>query len=460
MAKLAIGTSLSNVVPALFNTVEHNINSLSITPSISPQTFTPSGNVDGYGPVTVSAVTSSIDNNIQAGNIKSGVSILGVTGNVVQLNGTTTTINPSTSSQTITPTSPNNGFTSVTVPAVTSAIDSNIQAGNIKNGVTILGTTGTYAPSAGPDCYVDYIANSQGKLVRGNTIIDVAASNATDLSNYILKEAYKDNTNTTSTVDFSTLTAATGMGSCQDTFNGCTGITTVDLGNLITISGDYTFSGAFKGCKNISSLDLSSLTTVSGSSSCYQMFHCESSYNTAYTGALDLSNLTTVSGSLGCSSMFTGWAGITSVDLSSLTTISGTGGCSTMFRKCTNLASVNLSSLKELIGNSGGECQGMFGYDTSLTSVTFTALDTIPGSQACYQMFYSCTGLTSVSFPALKTTSFGSNTNQFQAMLALCSGVTLHFPSNLQSTISGLTGYSSGFSGTNTTILFDLPATS
>lgn len=57
------------------------IDSLTITPTTSQQTITASGGVDGYSPITVNAVTSSIDNNITAGNIKSGVSILGVTGN-------------------------------------------------------------------------------------------------------------------------------------------------------------------------------------------------------------------------------------------------------------------------------------------------------------------------------------------------------------------------------------------
>lgn len=56
------------------------IDSLSITPSTSAQTFTASGGVNGYSPVNVSAVTASIDANIQAGNIKNGVTILGVTG--------------------------------------------------------------------------------------------------------------------------------------------------------------------------------------------------------------------------------------------------------------------------------------------------------------------------------------------------------------------------------------------
>lgn len=89
---------------------------------------------------------SSIQNKIKflsAGNIKDGVTILGVTGNVIELNGETKTITPTTSQQVITPSQDKNAITEVTVNAVTSAIDSNIQAENIKNGVTILGITGT-----------------------------------------------------------------------------------------------------------------------------------------------------------------------------------------------------------------------------------------------------------------------------------------------------------------------------
>ena len=64
-------------------------------------------------------------------------------GTITELKGETKTINPSTSTQTITPSAGKNGITSATVNAVTSAIDSNIQAGNIKQGVSILGVAGT-----------------------------------------------------------------------------------------------------------------------------------------------------------------------------------------------------------------------------------------------------------------------------------------------------------------------------
>ena len=59
------------------------------------------------------------------------------------LNGETVSITPSTSAQTITPSSGHNGITEVNVAAVTSSIDSNIQAGNIKKDISILGVTGT-----------------------------------------------------------------------------------------------------------------------------------------------------------------------------------------------------------------------------------------------------------------------------------------------------------------------------
>ena len=126
--------------------------------------------------VKVNKVTAAIDSNIQAGNIKSGVTILGVTGTFQGGALTTMTVNPSTSpvtysvpegyygisqftvqpytlqNKTVTPSksvqqitadSQYNGLGTVTVNATTASVDSNIQASNIKNGVTILGVTGS-----------------------------------------------------------------------------------------------------------------------------------------------------------------------------------------------------------------------------------------------------------------------------------------------------------------------------
>lgn len=120
------------------------IDELNVTPSTSAQTITPSEGVDGFAPVNVAAVDNTIDENITAANIVSGVTILGVSGSATVLDGETVSVTPTTSAQTITPTAPKNGITEVSVAAVTATIDANIIAGNIKDGVTILGVTGDY----------------------------------------------------------------------------------------------------------------------------------------------------------------------------------------------------------------------------------------------------------------------------------------------------------------------------
>ena len=68
------------------------------------------------------------------------------------------TVDPSTNQ--ITVTSAEDGLSSVTVNAVTSAIDANIAAGNIKNGVTILGVQGTY---------IGTVINNQNKSIDSST---------------------------------------------------------------------------------------------------------------------------------------------------------------------------------------------------------------------------------------------------------------------------------------------------
>ena len=69
--------------------------------------------------------------------------------NIVTPSHTTLSVTPSTSSQSLTPSYPYNGYSQVNVSAVDNTIDANIQAGNIKSGVSILGVTGTM--SAGND---------------------------------------------------------------------------------------------------------------------------------------------------------------------------------------------------------------------------------------------------------------------------------------------------------------------
>lgn len=137
-----------------------NLSNLNITPSTNAQEYNPAiSGVDGYNIVSVAAVTSSIDQNITAGNIKKDVTILGVTGNYdPQPNLQSKTITPTTALAGYTPDQGYDGFNYVQVNGVTSAIDNNIQARNIKSGVTILGVTGDYDPQ--PSSYAGKFAPS------------------------------------------------------------------------------------------------------------------------------------------------------------------------------------------------------------------------------------------------------------------------------------------------------------
>lgn len=122
-----------------------NLDTLNVTPTTSQQTLTPTSPLDGWDEVVVAAVDASIDQNIQSQNIKQGISILGVQGSYEPTpNLQNKTVTPTTSQQVISADQNYDGLDEVTVQAVTSSIDSNIQQGNIKQGISILGVVGTY----------------------------------------------------------------------------------------------------------------------------------------------------------------------------------------------------------------------------------------------------------------------------------------------------------------------------
>lgn len=90
---------------------------------------------------------------LTANNIRQGITVLGVEGNLApDKPDQTKNCTPSTSAQVITP---DTGYelSQVNVSAVTASIDANIVAGNIKKDVAILGVTGTYEGSGGTSPY-------------------------------------------------------------------------------------------------------------------------------------------------------------------------------------------------------------------------------------------------------------------------------------------------------------------
>ena len=323
--------------------------------------------------------------------------------------------------------------------STTSTALSDIKQAIIAKGVTPSGNITTYAaaissiPSGGSkygangDTFLGDV-NASGVLQLPTEQSDLVFTGVTDVASYGL--SYKFSSSKVKSVSFSNLTTLSGYGACQSMFSDCTALTSVSLPNLTTISGSYACQSMFSHCTALTSVSLPNLTMISGSYACQYMF-----YNCTALTSVSLPNLTTISVNSGCYNMFYNCTALTSLSFPELTTISGSSACYNMFYNCRNI-----------------------------TDVYFPRLTTISGSAACQYMFYNGKNITDVYFPALTTSSFGSYTNQFNYMMNATGSSkthTLHFPSNMESTISGLQGYPN-FGGTSgyVVLAFDLPATS
>lgn len=115
-----------------------------VSPKTYVQTITPDSGYGTMDKVTVGAVTASIDSDIQASNIKSGIEILGVKGTLEYMEPETIYVHPSIERQEILPGEDYNCIDKVVAYPVTSEIDGNIISTNIKEGITILGVEGAY----------------------------------------------------------------------------------------------------------------------------------------------------------------------------------------------------------------------------------------------------------------------------------------------------------------------------
>ena len=205
------------------------IEPLSVTPTTSSQTITVPSGTDRYSPINVAAVTADIDSDIKAINIKSGVSILGVSGTVTELNGETRTetltssagntftptsgknaitsitvtpnnqnrnVTPSTSEQTLNVNSGYSGNGTISVSAVTSSIDANIQAGNIKKDVTILGITGTLESGIVPSGTLNITQNGNYDVTNyANANVNVSSGGGGSGTTDVPLTRFKDDNN-------------------------------------------------------------------------------------------------------------------------------------------------------------------------------------------------------------------------------------------------------------------------
>lgn len=117
--------------------------------------------------------------------------------NISTVNLQSKTIDPTTNQQIIIPDQPNyNGLSSVTINAVTSNIDNNITVENIRSGVSILGVTGNYSgiDTSDADATVEDLAEGVTAYVNGVKLTGMANTGTMNIADYIYITDYDINT--------------------------------------------------------------------------------------------------------------------------------------------------------------------------------------------------------------------------------------------------------------------------
>lgn len=224
-------------------------------------------------------------------------------------------VTPTTSDQTIVPEKPVDGYSQVSVSAVTAGIDENITASNIKKDVTILGVTGTYDPkttfSSTPAAF---------SLVTNIENLDVTIpTGCTSIAN----QAFYNSVGLKSVTIPSTVTS---IGT--HAFDGCTGLTEVEIPGSVASIPDY----AFNACSNLETVTLNHGTTSIGM---VAFDHCTA------LESIDLPDtLTTIN-----RFAFQACTDLTEVEIpASVTTIDATA-----FNQCTNITTIVVNKAEDSI---------------------------------------------------------------------------------------------------------------
>lgn len=362
-------------------------------------------------------------------------------------------VTPTTSAQVITAPSGTDGYNPVNVSAVTSSIDNNIVAGNIKNGITILGVTGTLSGGEKFGASLNSIIgdiDGNGVLQAPTVSTDLVFTGVTDLAYQALQGKFQA-TNVTS-VSFPDLTSVTGGSAFYETFFMCQNLTSFSAPNLQSISGANTFRDAFKQTK-LQSINLSSLQTIIGTG----YYCCQGMFSIIGNGLTSLTfpALTTISGGYAAYEMFYNLISQITPSFPELTTISGSYVANGMFRQ-SRITGLSVPKLTTVTGEHA--LQEFMSQNSVIEELHFPELTTLSGDNICNQAFSSCYALKKVYFDKLTTISgtqpFGGN---FTGMFAYSTALTeIHFKSDMQPTISAITGYANKWGASNATIYFDL----
>lgn len=354
--------------------------------------------------------------------------------------------------------------------------------------------------------------DANGKLVSSSTMPNFTG--VEDLGDYALYYGFYQNTALAGTLSFPDLTTVSGQSAMERAFHNCTGLTSVLAPALTTISGSNALSYAFYGCSNLTSTGLSSVKNID--SSLYYAYNgCISLTSTGLSSFSVGSNCSFARGFSGCTGlteeeftienengivgnsvfkqMFYGCTGLIKLTINGVKKTTGyasgyEGVFGSILNGCTNCIEFNIPDLEVInddwtfAGNyvrnfvvnipkvvyvqqassSGGRAFYSFMKDnTRVSTYSFYSLKNVNCVFGFATAFSGCVNLGHLFFPALKTIE---GTSVLKSLFnTAVNGCTIHFPSNLDpnkgsTVISSLEGYPN-FGGTNTVLLFDLPAT-
>lgn len=191
--------------------------------------------------------------------------------------------------------------------------------------------------------------------------------------------------------------------------------------------------------------DFYGVTSITGNGVLYNKFIGQS----GITGTADFSTCEFITGSEALREAFQE-SGISGLDFSNLRSIRADSVFNTCCYGAVYLTSIDFSNLEEVIGDNVFSSAFV---DCGLIVVSFDKLETISGNSVFVDTFQGNNSLVSLSFPALNSVT-GSYV--FSDMLYNCDGVTVHFPTAMQSALENDPAVVNGFGGTNITVLFDL----
>lgn len=468
-----------------------NVTGLDITPSTSAQSFVATGGVDGYSPVNVSAVTASIDANITAGNIASGVNILGVIGTAEKSDAAARY----------------NVVNGVAEPrdSLTGAFDmiTSMEKNAFNNAFVYTTITGS---TLFPSC-ISFSNDAMAFAFYQSSINGVVGiNNCTYAGKNSFRSSYY-NTGITS-VNASRLTNAAD-GAFVNAFENCSNLTSLDFSNCLSvgqnafsyafsrsgvISCDFprlyelnlqSFDGAFRFCQNLVSANFTNLKSIATQSYAFRNTFANSSIQNVNMYQLYTAGV--MGGSQASTGVFENCfkgSNLTSIVFDNLSNVSGNSSFQDTFANCNSLIYAHFPKLKSIYKTTASAKNTPFNAFrnaflgcTNLNSVKMPMLSEITGMVGAFgNAFRGCSNLLYMEFPALQNigassfwTAFGDSgikniifpqlataaNNSFSSLLASTNDCVVHFPANMESTINTWPDYANNFDGTNATILFD-----